>query len=101
MVDEGLLQRMQRAVLARPSIVVTCAPSFMTARVRHELMRRAVDQHRAGAALALIAALLGAGQIEMLAQHVEQASSRARLEIALDAIDDQRDGDPVWDRHIC
>ena len=32
----------------------------------------AVDQHGAGAALAVVAALLGAGQAELLAQGVEQ-----------------------------
>ena len=32
----------------------------------------AVDQHRAGATLAMVAALLGAGEIEVLAQEVEQ-----------------------------
>ena len=31
-----------------------------------------VDQHGAGAALAVVAAFLGAGQAEMLAQRVEQ-----------------------------
>ena len=40
MLDERLLQRMQHASFASPSIVVTFAPSFMTASVRHELMRR-------------------------------------------------------------
>ena len=40
----------------------------------------AVDQHRAGAALAVVAALLGAGQAEVLAQRVEQR--HARLEPA-------------------
>jgi hypothetical protein len=34
--------------------------------------RLAVDQHRAGAALAELAAVLGAGQMELLAQHLEQ-----------------------------
>ena len=38
--DERLLHRMQRAVLARPSIVVISAPSCMTASVRQELIRR-------------------------------------------------------------
>src|SRR5215218_7962553 len=33
----------------------------------------AVQQHRAGAALALLAGVLGAGQAEALAQHVQQA----------------------------
>ena len=32
----------------------------------------AVDQHRAGAALALAAAVLGAGQLQVFAQDVEQ-----------------------------
>ena len=37
--DERLLQRVQRVPSASPSIVVTSAPSFMTASVRQELMR--------------------------------------------------------------
>jgi HPt (histidine-containing phosphotransfer) domain-containing protein len=37
----------------------------------------AVDQHRAGAALAAVAALLGAGQVQALAQQVEQAATAA------------------------
>ena len=36
----------------------------------------AVDQHRAGAALAVIAALLGAGQVQMFAQGVQQGGAR-------------------------
>src|SRR5215831_16645573 len=40
MVDERLLQRMQRALGRETSIVVICAPSYMTANVRHELTRR-------------------------------------------------------------
>ena len=35
-----------------------------------------VDQHGAGAALAAVAALLGAGQIQALAQQVEQRDAR-------------------------
>src|SRR5438093_10862719 len=35
-------------------------------------LRRAVDQHRAGAALAQLAAVLGAGEAKVLAQHLEQ-----------------------------
>ena len=38
--------------------------------------RRAVDQHRAGAALAFAAAFLGAGEPAVLAQHVEQPLHR-------------------------
>ncbi len=52
----------------------------------------AVDVNRAGAALSVIAAFLGAGKVKALAQSVEQ--SRARVEIAQGvvlAIDAQRD----------
>ena len=49
-----------------------------------------VHQHRAGAALAVVAALLGSGQIEMVAQRVEQGRPRRHLELPLDAVDDQR-----------
>ncbi len=44
----------------------------MTANVRHESDPAAVDDHRTGAALAVIAALLGAGEMQVLAQRVEQ-----------------------------
>ena len=66
----------------------------------------AVDQHRAGAALAVIATLLGAGQVEMLAQRVEQGRPRGNLKLRLLAIDDERYGDLVrcrnsWPRCCC
>ena len=44
------------------------APSL----VMHDRAGCAVDQHRAGAATALAAAVLGAGQAEVVAQHAEQ-----------------------------
>ena len=50
----------------------------------------AVHQHRAGAALAVIAALLGAGQIEMVPQRVQQSRPRRKLELPFDAVDGQR-----------
>src|SRR5215208_7386882 len=39
-----------------------------------------VDEHRAGAALAVIAALLGAGQVEAVPQGIEQGRPRRDLE---------------------
>src|SRR5580698_9854166 len=39
-INESLLQRMQGAIRRQPSTVVTLAPSFMTASVRQELIRR-------------------------------------------------------------
>ena len=41
----------------------------------------AIDQHRAGAALAVIAALFRAGQVEMFAQGVEQGGPGAELKL--------------------
>ena len=41
-----------------------------------------VDDDRAGAALAVIAALLGAGEMQMLAQRIEQRGPRVELELA-------------------
>ena len=38
--------------------------------------RRAVDQHGAGAANAVLAADMGAGQAEILAQHVREQAAR-------------------------
>ena len=49
----------------------------------------AIDQDRAGAALAVVAALLGPGEIEMQAQQVEQRRPRRDREFVLDAIDVQ------------
>ena len=47
----------------------------------------AVDQHRAGAALAVVAALLGAGEVEMLAQRVEQRRPGRDAQLVIDAVD--------------
>ena len=47
----------------------------------------AVDQHGAGAALALVAPFLGAGQMQMLAQRVEQGRPRVEVEFADGAVD--------------
>ena len=54
----------------------------------HEL---AVQQHRAGAALALLAGALGARQVEPLAQHEQQALGAVDVGLALLAVDAQLD----------
>ena len=62
----------KRAVGVRPSSVSTaCAVDALDRQQAGEL-RLAVDEHRAGAAGALVAAAPGAGQAELVAQHVEQ-----------------------------
>ena len=53
----------------------------------------AVDQHGAGAALAAVAALLGSGQVQALAQQVEQRDARVvKLDVAPLAVDGEGDG---------
>ena len=49
-----------------------------------------VHQNRAGAALAVITTLLGAGQIQMGAQHVEERGPWRDFELSFDAVDDHR-----------
>ena len=91
-VDEGLLQRMQRAVGGEP------LDGGDLGAVLHDDQRQAgidapaVDQDRAGAALALIAALLGAGQIETVAQRVEQGRPGRDGQRTFLAVDVKRDG---------
>ena len=93
MVDEGLLQGMQRAVLRQ------ALDGGHLGAVLHDGERQAgidppaVDQHGAGAALAVIAALLGAGQVEMVAQGVKERRPRRHRELPFDAVDDEFDGD--------
>src|SRR5690606_6386756 len=43
----------------------------------------AIDQDGAGAALAVVAALLGAGKVEMIAKGVEKAGARIKIERAV------------------
>ncbi len=66
--------------LARPSIVVTSAPSACDREHGAGLDRAAIDVDHAGAALAGVAADMGAGEAEMLAQELDQ--QRARLDLA-------------------
>ena len=88
--DERLLQRMQ--LVARrpdPRSVTTSAPSCATASARQRCVAAAVDQHRAGTALAVVAALLRAGQPELLAQEVEQRRARVDRDVVRDAVHPQ------------
>ena len=48
----------------------------------------AVDEHRAGAALAAIAAFLGAGQVQAFAQQIEEGDTRViKLDSSGNAVD--------------
>ena len=57
---------------ASPSTVVTWPAVGLEGEVRAGVHRPAVDEDHAGAALGIVAALLGAGQPELAAQHGQQ-----------------------------
>ena len=71
-VEEGLLERVQLAVLLEALDGGDLAGGDRAELGDARARRRAVDQHRAGAATALAAAVLGAGQAEVVAEHAEQ-----------------------------
>ena len=80
MLDEGGLHRMQMLRRAQPF-----DGGDAVALVHHRERQAGidpppVDHHRAGAALAVIAALLGAGEMQVLAQRVEQRGPRVEFE---------------------
>jgi hypothetical protein len=84
-VDHRLLHRVQGAVgPAMPSTVRTALPSSCGRNRMQAFSARAPsvgDHHGAGAAIALVAAFLGAGQPARLAQPVEQGDGRRRRHI--------------------
>ena len=86
-VPERLLQRVQLAVareaLDGRDLLAGEVADFPLARAR----RLAIDQDGAGAALAFAAAVLAAGQIEIVAQHAEQRALGVRLDRHGAAID--------------
>ena len=77
-IDESLLQRMQRAVSSK-----ALHGGYLCA-VLHHRQRQAgidsppIDQDGASATLPVIAALLGAGQVKVVAQRIQQTLSTAR-----------------------
>ena len=76
---------------ASPSTVRIVAPSTWQIGTRQASTGAPSSEHRAGAALALAAALLGAGQGEVLAQDVEQAAHARDVDLGGGAVD----GEPV------
>ena len=67
-----------------PSMVVTLAPVGLTGQHGAGLDRLAVDMHDAGAALAGVAADMGAGQAQVLAQELDEEG--AVLDIGRDGL---------------
>ena len=85
--DERRLHGMQRVAL-RHALDGEDVRAVMADRQRQAgIDPPAVDQDRAGAALPAVAAFLGSGQVQALAQQIEQRDARVV----------QRDG-PAWRR---
>ena len=93
MLDEGGLHRMQRFAVGQ------AFDGGDRLAVVHDRERQAgidapsVQQHGAGAALAVVAAFLRAGHRHMLAQRVQQCGARIKLQPMGMAVDLQRDVD--------
>ena len=82
MVGERLLQRASaRRPRARPSTVSIVAPSAWTASSMQLFTSVPLKMHRAGAAVAGVAADVRAGQVEVVAEEVDEQP--ARLDLAL------------------
>ena len=75
------------AVRRSPSTVRSERPSRLHGEHQARAHRLAVDQHRAGAADAVLAADLGAGQPELVAQEVGQQRPRLDLDVVGAAVD--------------
>ena len=75
-------------------MVVTSAPSFMTASVKAGDDAPSIDEHRAGAALTVIATLLGSREVEIL------FAQRVQKHVTTRASDRQRPGSTPFTRNV-
>jgi hypothetical protein len=95
--QETLLQRMQMAVVGKPFDRLDAAPFRFNGKDQATIHRPAVEEHRAGAAVAVVATFLGAGERERIAQHFQQALPRLAEKLRLLAVD--RGGDVFFLTH--
>src|SRR5438876_5546747 len=92
LIDEGLLQRVRLVERAEPFERGHLVSLDRAYRRDAGASGRAVDQHRAGAALRQAAAVFGAIELEIVAQHVEQRRVRLGIDRARRPVDLQADG---------
>ena len=92
--DESGLDRMQ-LVAARDALDGEDVGAVMADRQSQaRIDPSAVDQHRAGAALAAVASLFGSGQVETLAQEIEQRDARVfEFDVPPHTVDGEADGE--------
>ena len=89
--DEGGLQRMKLIALRQAFDGRDLAPLHERGEREARFHALAVHQHRAGAALAEAAAFLRAGEMQVLAQSVEQRGARIERQPMLGSVDAQHD----------
>ena len=90
MLDEGLLKRVQRAVLRDPFDRHDLGAVVRNRQGEAGVRAAPVDEHCARAALAVVAALLRTRQAELLPEQVEERRARVELERVLVAVDVER-----------
>ena len=89
--DERLLHAVQPVAVGEPLDRDHVVPVRLRRQHEARAHEHAVEQHRARAALALLARVLRARHVELLAQRVEQRLALPAVGLALDAVDAQRD----------
>ena len=91
MVAERLLQRRELAVFREPLDRLDRRPVGLDGEQHAALHERAVDDHRAGAAVAGVAADVAAGQVEVVANEMDEQLPRLDLALVGRAVDRDRD----------
>jgi len=92
MLDEGLLQRVHPVRRAEALNGGDVGPVERQRELEAGIHTFAVDQYRAGAALAMVTALFRAGQFEIAAEQIEQGLPGMDIEIVRGAVDRQGQG---------
>lgn len=90
MVDERLLQRVQHAIVREPLDRGHLAPLVLDGQSQARQDPLPVDEHRAGAARALVAPLLRAVKAKMLTHEIHQRNTSIGRYRRLAAVDDDR-----------
>ena len=88
MIDKGLLERMQAFAGGKAFDRLDRAAGRPHREITARIDRRAVEQHRACAALAPIAADLRTGQMQLIAQELRQREAILDLPFTLAAVHD-------------
>ena len=90
MLEERSLHRVERLAVPRPSIVVIFSTLRRHGKRQAGIHTAAIQQHRTGTALAVVAALLASGKVQLLPQQIQQAGPGIKRELMAVAFVDWR-----------